>query len=329
VAERSAGTTFAGAPFATALAGPTAVDRRIEVGELDVGFAVTQRVRVVGSARRSTLEQSGDTAFGASSGTSAWNLATDGVEAGVEVAVSGAVTVAAGWSTERRDADYDWTLDASAAARRGSTERDGYWARLVVATTGGWQVTASVEDNSIDAPFALASATASRRYRVGARRRWTNGLSLSANYRNTDVENDESGWLADTEQADLRVLYNRSRLQVSGGYTRIDLARSIDQLVMAGSRPVPYTIDYATDAMLRDASVRREINSRFTVGGDARTYDAHGSVRIARDDVRAYGEIALGRTYALQIAYRDIDYTEDAFDAYDARLLELALRLKW
>jgi hypothetical protein len=45
--------------------------------------------------------------------------------------------------------------------------------------------------------------------------------------------------------------------------------------------------------------------------------------------VRVYGEIALGSRYALQMAYRDIDYAEDAYDAYDARMLELALRLAW
>ena len=42
-----------------------------------------------------------------------------------------------------------------------------------------------------------------------------------------------------------------------------------------------------------------------TVGGEVRTYDAHGSVRIARDDLRAYGEIALGATYALMDQSRE------------------------
>jgi hypothetical protein len=327
--ERATGITFAGAPFDTTAAGASALDRSIEIDELTVGFAASPRVRVVGNARHSTLDQDGDAAVAATAGASAWHFATDGLEAGVEVAVTSALTVAAGWSAESRDADYDWTLAPAAAARTRTTERDGYFARLAFTVSGGWQLNASLEDNSIDAPYALAAATASRRYRIGARRRWGNGLSLSANYRNTDVENDESGWLADTEQADLRLLYRRERLEVSAGYARIELERSIDQLVMAGTRPVPYVIDYATAAMLRDASVRRQLNERFTVGGDLRTYDTHGSVRVARDDLRAYGEIALGAGYALQLAYRDIDYAEDAFDAYDARMLELALRLAW
>jgi hypothetical protein len=62
----------------------------------------------------------------------------------------------------------------------------------------GLELTASVEDDSIDDPFTLASPTSSTRYKATARWRWSNGLSLAANYRNTDVDNDVSDWLADT-----------------------------------------------------------------------------------------------------------------------------------
>ena len=146
-----------------------------------------------------------------------WAIAIDALEAGVEIAVSSALTVAAGWATEERGADADWTRDATAAMQRRMTQRDGYFARLALATERGWHVTASVEDNSFDVPYTLASATDSRRYKVGARRRFANGLSFTAGYRKTDVANDESGWLADTEQADLRFLYRRDRLQASAG----------------------------------------------------------------------------------------------------------------
>ena len=39
--------------------------------------------------------------------------------------------------------------------------------------------------------------------------------------------------------------------------------------------------------------------------------------------------VAFGDTYALRIAYRNVDYREDAYDHYDARLLEVALRVRW
>jgi hypothetical protein len=154
-------------------------------------------------------------------------------------------------------------------------------------------------------------------------------VSLTANYRRTDVENDDSGWLADTQQGDVRILYGRDGLQVSAGYTRTALARGIDQLVLAGTRALLYVIDYETAAMQRDASVRWQLNQRFAVGGDVRSYDAHGSVRLTHDDLRGYAEIALDPRYALQLVVRSVDYAEDAFDAYDASILEAAVRLRW
>jgi len=327
--EQALGTTFGGAPLATAAEGPATVDRDVETAELDVGFAVTERVRLFGAARRQTLEQRGDLVYGADSGTGAWSLATDGLEAGVEVALGSALTVAAGWSTESRDADYDWALTATAAQRRSDTDRNGYFARLELATESGWRLTAGIEDNDIAAPYTLASPTDSRRYSATARRRWENGLSFNASYRNTDVANDESAWIADTEHADLRLSYRRERLQASAGYSRIDLARSVDQRVAAGTRVLDFVIDYATGAMLRDASARWQLSPRYAVGGELRSYDTHGSVRVAHDDWRGYGEIALGENYALALAYRDIDYVEDAFDAYNAQVLEVVVRLDW
>jgi hypothetical protein len=326
--EHVGGTTFAGASFATALAGPGAINRDSEVHEVELGFAVTERVRVVGAARRMTLDQTGDGAFGAVA-ASAWSIVTDGFEAGVELALAPSLTLTAGWSTEERDADYAWSLEAAATARASTTQRDGYFADLDFATDGGWQLAASVEDNAFDAPYALASPTDSRRYKFAAKRQWQNGLSLTASYRNTDVENDGSRWIADTKQGDLRIAYRRDRLQVSAGYTRIALARSVDQVVTAGTRSLLFVIDYETAAMLRDASARWQINQRFAVGGTARSYDAHGSVRLTHDDLKVYGEIAVGSDYAVEVAVRDLDYAEDAFDAYDAEILEVALHVRW
>ena len=97
----------------------------------------------------------------------------------------------------------------------------------------------------------------------------------------------------------------------------------------AGTRALSFVIDYETAAMLRDASARWQTNERFAVGGEARTYDAHGSVRVSHDDLRVYGELAIGGDYAVQVAVRNVDYTEDAFDAYDAEILEVALRFRW
>jgi hypothetical protein len=279
--------------------------------------------------RRSTLEQSGELTLGANVGMSAWDIETNGYETGAEVALSPIVTIAAGWSRESRVTTYAWLLDAGAAGRDGDTDRVGYFARMMLKLANGLELTASVEDNSIDDPFTLASPTSSTRYKATARRRWDNGLSLSANYRKTDVGNDVSNWLADTEQADARLIYQRARLQVSGGYTRIDLERALQQAVTTGARVTLFAIDYAAQSSFRDASVRWQVNDRLIVGGDLRAYDNHGSFKLMRDDFRAFFDVRVGNEYSVQVAYRDLDYFEDAYDAYEAGILELAFGLEW
>jgi hypothetical protein len=327
--ESSAGTTFAGTPFTTSLGGPAAVGRDFDVADVEIGYAFGERVRLIGAARRSTLEQQGAVAFGPDVGSGAWDIATDAYEAGVEVAVTPLLSVAAGWSTEARTTSSRWTQNALDRPDRSDTDRDGYFARLAFRTDNGLTLTASVDDDSIDDAFALASPSASRRYRVGVRRQWDNGLWLSGSYRRTDVDNDTTGWAADTEQANVRLGYRRERFQLAAGYTTIDASRSIDQLVAAGTRTDLWRIAYAADSVLSDVSARWQVSPRIAVGGEFRAYDNRGSFRLVRDDRRAFLDVALGTEYALQVAYREVDYLEDAYDAYDAALLELALLLRW
>ena len=81
--------------------------------------------------------------------------------------------------------------------------------------------------------------------------------------------------------------------------------------------------------MLRDASVRWQVNDKVALGADLRAYDNHGSFRLARDDNSAYVDLSVGASYGLKIAYRDLNYDEDAFDAYDAHIVEASFALRW
>ncbi|HEY3517784.1 MAG TPA: hypothetical protein VGL98_12120 [Gammaproteobacteria bacterium] len=327
--EQASGTSASGVPFATSRSGPGTVGRDIEILDAGLRFALTQRVRLVSAARRSTLEQSGELTIGVNVGASAWDIGTDGYEIGAELALSPIVTIAAGWSSESRSTTYGWVFDADLAGSGADTDRAGYFARLMLDLAKGVQLTASVEDNSIDDPFTLASPTSSRRYKATARWRWNNGLSLSANYRKTDVGNDVSNWLADTEQADARLIYQRPRLRISAGYTRIDLERAVQQAVTAGARVTVFAIEYVAESSFRDASARWQLGDRFAIGGDLRAYDNRGSFGLTRDDYRAFFDVRLGSAYSLEVAYRDLEYVEDAYDAYDAEILELAFGLRW
>jgi hypothetical protein len=328
--ESSGGVAFDGTPFTTTASGAAAVGRDVDVGGIEVGAKVGERLRLVGSARHSKLAQSGALAYATDLGSGDWDIATDGVELGVEVAVTPVMTVAAGWSAESRDTTRGFTLNTEVSGPDVSnTDRQGFFVRLAVETPGKIDVNLGIESNDIDDPFALASPTATRRYKISARRRWENGLSLAGTYRSSSVDNRRSGFGSGTEQADLRLMYRGSRVQLSTGYARINLARQIDQLVTGGTRQDLFAIDYAAAALLRDASARWQVNPRVALGADLRAYDNHGSFRLARNDNSAYVDLAVGAAYGLKVAFRDLDYTEDAFDAYDAQIVEVAFALRW
>jgi hypothetical protein len=326
--EHATGTTFGGASLSTSRSGAGDIGRDVEIVDLDLGFAVTERARLIGGARRSRLEQDGRLAIGAGSSASAWEIATDGFEIGAEVALD-ALTVAAGWSREARRSRYGWTHDARLAGEDLDTDRAGHFARLALRLAGGLELNANVEDDSIDDPFTLASPTASRRYKVGARRRFSYGLELTGTYQRTDVDNDRSKWLADTEQTQLRLSYQRLGLDVAAGYTRIDLARRVEQSVTAGTRVTVFAIDYAAESTFADAAARFQLSDRLTIGAELRDYDNRGSFALRRDEWRSFLGVRVGGDYSMQIAYRNLDYVEDTYDTYDAQILEMTFGMSW
>ena len=327
--EMSEGTDFTGGPFSTDVSGPAAIGRDLEFSEVDLEFTVSDRIRLVGGAKKSSLRQQGLVQFGLAEGSGAWSIDTDGYELGMEMVVFPGLRLSLGWSSETRDTLGAQLLDGAGTTQLNSTERDGYFARLVYSKGRGFELTASVEDNSIDDPFALTSATANQRYRFSARKRWKSGWSLSGSYAHTNVDNTLSGWFGDTRQANTRLAYQRERLHFSAGYAVVDVEHSIDQLVWAGFRQDPFLISYAADSDFVDASARWRIRENITVGGDVRRYKNSGSFAVTRDDLQAFVEFALTTKYAVRIAYRTIDHAEDVFDDYDADVIELALRLNW
>ena len=327
--ELSEGNTFTGVPFTTDVSGAAMIGRDLDFDEIDVKFNLSDRIRLVGGVRSSSLDQRGSLSFGPDRGAGSWDIDTEGFEIGGEFAVRANLVISVGVSNEERDSKGSHALSGQQTMDRVITDRDGFFARVLYETEGGLELSGSIEENSVDNPFALASATDNRRYKVSIRHRWDNGFSLTGSHRRTDVENGNTGWAVDTEQTSVRVAYRDARLLVSGGYTSIDTARSIDQLVTAGFRQDSFAIRYLADSSFVDTSARWIISDSLSIGGEIRRYENGGSFALDRDDLRAFAGIRLTDDYTLELAYREIDYLEDVFDDYDADILELAVRLNW
>ena len=328
-AETSQGIGYTGAPFTTDVAGPADVGRDMGLYDLDLSYLINDRLQFVGNIRQQSLDQRGVLAFGVDSGQGLWDMETTGLEAGVAFAVSSDLTVTAGWSNEQRDTVIGTDSGGGLITEVEEQERDGFFTRLAYNPSAGIKLTASLEDNSFDDPFTLASPTSGQRYRVQGRYTWADGISLNGSYQRTDFENGNSGWESDSAQADLRLAYSASALQLSLGYGLIDLDRSISQLVTGGFRQDLFAIDYAAEAAFTDGSARLRVNDRISVGGYFRLYENSGSFPLEREDLQGFVEIGLGTNYLVNLSYRSVAYDEDDYDDYDADIVEVSVGYRW
>lgn len=327
--ERAQGTDYLGRPFDREDAGAADVDRDTLLLDASVAYLVNDRLQLNAGVRRYDLEQDGAVLFGDTAGASAWDIETTGFELGVDMAVTTTVTLSGGWSTERRKSVVSHAIEGAGHTEAVDTDRDGFFGRLSYRPSRRAQVTLSFEDDRIDDPYTLASATDARRYKARASYRWDNGLKVSASYRRTDYENDNTGWISESRQSDIRLTHAGDRLTVSVGAAFVELQREVDQLVTGGSRQDLFAISYGADADFWDGAVRWHVTDRVDLTASYRAYENEGSFKVDRDDVRAGVEFLLPADYALLLSYRNVDYNEDELESFDADVWELALKFRW
>ena len=330
--ERAQGSAFNGAPFVTDASGSGEIDRDLELFDVDVSYLVTDRVAIVGGVYRRSLDQDGDFTFDGNRSLGVWEIDTSGLEAGVSFAATTAITVGGGVRWENREVDHGAVVGGNDVDLEGTeTEHTGYFADLSWRPAGtGFSLTGSVDSSSFDDPFALASPTDRLRWRLRARYAIADtGFSLRGALSSDESENDDSGWQATYDQADLQVAYTRPQLEASLGWSRVEIDRDIDQFVNGGAFFFP--IAYGAEADFVDARVRWQPTERLTAGGTLRRYENSGSFGLERDDFRAFVDYAFPAGYTLGLAYRTVDYDEDefSFDDYDADVIEASIGYRW
>jgi len=331
--ERSQGTAFNGQPMGTDVQGAGEVEREGEAFDVDLSYLVTDRLSLTGGLYRRAYDQEGDFTFGGQRNLGAWDVATTGAEAGLQLALSPAVTLAGGVRWEERDVGHDLIEGAAAGDRLELTGEEtghvGFFGSV------GWRpsdlplrITAELDSSSYDDPFTLTSPTDRLRTRVRASWGLGAGLSLTGSYVGHQSDNDDSGWDASADQVNLALGWRRDGLDLSLGYGLVEIDRRIDQLVSTGTL---FPIDYSLESDFVDGRVRWQAAESWAVGGSFLLYENDGSFPIERDDLRAFVEYAWAEGYATRLGWRTIDFEEGAFgfESYDADILELSLGYRW
>lgn len=330
--ERSRGTLFNGVAFTTDLAGSGGIDRDARLFDLDLTYEINDRFAAVGGVYHRKLDQDGAFTFGGARNEGVWEIETTGIEAGLQVAVSPELTLTGGLRRESRDVTFGVEEGAGPgplATRDESTDHDGFFATAAWRPSRRYGFTLDYERDSFDDPFTLASPTDRTRIRARGQLNLGNGFWGSASYALTDVENDNSGWDAKTEQILIRAGYRAGRIDASLGWSSIELDRftafAVPVIPALGPR------DYRAESDFIDALVRFRASDALTLGGELRWYENSGSFALEREDYRVFGEYRYRGGFLYRLSYRKVDYAEKAFDFddYDARILDFGVGWSW
>jgi hypothetical protein len=318
-------------------AGTGGIDRTVNLFDIDAAYSVSEMVAVTGGFRYHKLDQDGEFTWAGEDNLGAWDIKTTGVEVGAEIFVSPEVTAHGGILYEKRETEIALTFEGEEVEHHEEepTKNTGFIAGLGWDPVPEFDMNFDLEINTFDDPFTMASPTDRKRYRVRAMYRLANGLSVSGNFLFKDYENDNSGWMADNKQFNVRLGYQQEIAAVSFGYGMVMGERQIDQIIIGGTGDDPNTqpanIFYEVDSKFVDGRARVKANDRMTLGGSFRFYKNDGSFGIERSDLHAWIDFDCPAGYLIHLGYKWVDFNETDFDwdDYDSNIGELSVGYQW
>lgn len=334
--ETGAGISFAGQPFEIDSSGDAKVKRDMDLFDLDLTYRFNNRWALTFAARQNSLDQQGNLAFDGEPSLGTWQTDTTSLELGGQVHLSPKVTLAAGVRQESREIESRWEIPGEDHFTNVETDQDGFFANVGWAPVKGCRVNLELEDSSFDDPFTLSAPTDRQRYKLRGQYKHDNGFSVLGAYIGNDLENSQSGWDSKSDQFNVRVGYDKNKLNASLGYSSIDVDRKIDQTVttlpgFGGGVDLFFPIAYDADSKFFDGRIRYKPGDKLALGGDFRLYDNSGSWEVERQDYRGWVEVGVGRAYLVHFGYRVVDYDEIGFDFddYDANIAEISFGYHW
>ena len=330
------GVSFLGIPFTTDATGRAEIEGDIAMFDLDATYFISDRVAFVGSVFSRDREQDGGLVFGEGGapdvvGDSVWDVTHTGVEAGLQWKATSALELAGGLRVEERDVDHGAAENSPLTLTQETTESTGGFFTAAWRPGAGFSLTATADLGSYDDPFVLTAPTDRLRYRVRAKKQLAGAWSLVGSFVGHETENDDSGFDASYDQANLRVAYNTPTLDASLGYGLVDIDRRIDQELNVGR---VFVVDYQAESDFIDARFRWQPVADWDLGASVLLYENDGDgtapYLVQRDDLRAYAERWF-QDWSLKLAYRNVEFEEDSFgfETYDADVVEAAIGYRW
>jgi hypothetical protein len=319
----------------TEATGSGSISRDNDIFDVETTYMFNDQVGVLAGAWHKKSKQDGSFTYDDALSRGNWDLKTNGGRAGVELDFVSGVTVTAGLQYEKREVARSDTADGDLEERPTVTTKDtGIFANLGWTPNARFHLTAEVENSSVTDPYTLVAPTDRQRVRVRAQYRSEEGFYVSGSFLVNKFKNNDSGWDAHYNQANLRVGYQAKNVTASVGYNRIDIQRNVDQSVdVADTTTLLYLVPIAYDAKtdFLDGNVRWAPDEHWGVGANLRHYTNNGSWGLTNDDLGGYLEYTFVGNYLVHAGYRHVKYNEDMvnFDDYSANIGEFSIGYRW
>jgi len=331
--EDSDGIDYTGVPFTESFRGQGIFNRKIQKGDFDLTYLMSNKVAIVGAARYHKFEQDGTLTIDGSSESAALNFETLAFEGGLQYQFNPKLALTLGYRYETRDLEGTETV-----TNETESIRSGFFGNAKWDFRQYFKLTIDYQRSYFDGPYTLISPTLIDRFRATAKGK-VKQFNYSGSYLLTKSESKIPSELYESNknQLKLRAGYSTEKFKLSAGYSFIDVEHKTDRIIAyppSWSGPAgtfPWSVLYTGESHLLDGSLSVKVGKQWSVGSYANIYSNKGFWEISRTTVKAYVEYLFTNGFATQVGYRYVDFQEkdSGFNDYTANIFEVSFGYRW
>lgn len=326
------GVNYDASPLTIAEEGSGSVTRDIQLYDVDLTFLLNERIALLGGVRYHNFSQDGDMVIDGAKNKGKWEYDILGVNSGLQVQFSPTIVASGGVRYETRGVKITLVEEGESEIEEpDDTTLLGAFGNLSLSLAKALRVTADYQLGSSDDPFTLTSPTTNHRLRLRTRYNFPSGIAVTGSYQLNKIENDNAGWTADSNQANLQVGYHRDNIDLSAGYGLMTVKREVDQVLTPSyGSGFDFPVLYEGKTHLINGQAHVSLNKQFAVGGNVNYFDNKESNPLSRLDLRAFVEMTLVQNYLVKLGLRHVNYEEEeGLNDYSANIGEVSIGYRW
>lgn len=331
--EDSDGIDYAGVPFTESFSGQGTFNRKIQMGDLDLTYLMSNKTAIVAAARYHKFEQDGTLTIDGSSESAELNFETLAFEGGIQYQFNPKLALTLGYRYETRDLE-----GAETVTHETESLRSGFFGNVRWDFRSSFKLTVDYQRSYFDGPYTLISPTLFDRFRATVKGK-IKQFNYSGSYLLTKSESELPSdlWESNKHQLKLRAGYSTEKFKLSAGYSFMDVEHKSDRTIAyppSWSGPAGtflWSILYTGESHLIDGSLSLKVGEQWSIGSYANIYSNKGFWEISRTMLKAYVEYVFTNGFATQVGYRYVDFQEKAsgFNDYTANIVEVSFGYRW